>query len=242
MSDVSQGEGWWIASDDKWYPPEQHPDYIPPPPPLPPPPPVVSPPATGSDIWQRDPFGLHQERLFRAGSPTGLVRDNGIGSYDEPPSAAPTAPTLHSPTSSTLLPPAPQGSPASDGNWYPPQPGLPPPPSTQQMPGAIPQSQPWGATAPDAPTEALGSAGGATGTATRPWHRKPVPVVGLALVVVAAVVGILLALSGSSGYPANIQAAYRATCTDDGISSSTCGCLLGWMEANIPLTQAESYN
>ena len=27
MSDVSQGPGWWIASDGKWYPPELHPDY-----------------------------------------------------------------------------------------------------------------------------------------------------------------------------------------------------------------------
>lgn len=26
MSDVSQGEGWWLASDGKWYPPEQHPN------------------------------------------------------------------------------------------------------------------------------------------------------------------------------------------------------------------------
>jgi len=25
MSDVAQGAGWWIASDGKWYPPEQHP-------------------------------------------------------------------------------------------------------------------------------------------------------------------------------------------------------------------------
>lgn len=25
MSDVSQGEGWWIASDGKWYPPESNP-------------------------------------------------------------------------------------------------------------------------------------------------------------------------------------------------------------------------
>lgn len=28
MSDTSQGEGWWIASDGKWYAPEQHPDYV----------------------------------------------------------------------------------------------------------------------------------------------------------------------------------------------------------------------
>ena len=41
MSDVSQGSGWWQASDLKWYPPELHADYVaplPPPPKLPPPP------------------------------------------------------------------------------------------------------------------------------------------------------------------------------------------------------------
>ncbi len=26
MSDTSQGPGWWMASDGKWYPPEAHPD------------------------------------------------------------------------------------------------------------------------------------------------------------------------------------------------------------------------
>jgi hypothetical protein len=30
MSDVSQGQGWWIASDGKWYPPELHPSVQPP--------------------------------------------------------------------------------------------------------------------------------------------------------------------------------------------------------------------
>ena len=30
MSDVSQGPGWWQASDGKWYAPELHPDYQPP--------------------------------------------------------------------------------------------------------------------------------------------------------------------------------------------------------------------
>jgi hypothetical protein len=28
MSDQSQGPGWWLASDGKWYPPETHPDYV----------------------------------------------------------------------------------------------------------------------------------------------------------------------------------------------------------------------
>ena len=32
MSDTSQGPDWWIASDDKWYPPDLHPSYRPPPP------------------------------------------------------------------------------------------------------------------------------------------------------------------------------------------------------------------
>ena len=34
MSDTSQGPGWWLASDNKWYPPAGTP--APPPPPLPP--------------------------------------------------------------------------------------------------------------------------------------------------------------------------------------------------------------
>ncbi|HEY2814310.1 MAG TPA: hypothetical protein VGJ03_12660 [Acidimicrobiales bacterium] len=29
MSDASQGEGWWQASDGQWYPPDQHPDAQP---------------------------------------------------------------------------------------------------------------------------------------------------------------------------------------------------------------------
>lgn len=29
MSDTSQGPGWWLASDGKWYPPERHPGYRP---------------------------------------------------------------------------------------------------------------------------------------------------------------------------------------------------------------------
>jgi hypothetical protein len=33
MSDVSQGPGWWQASDHKWYPPEAVPGTAPPPPP-----------------------------------------------------------------------------------------------------------------------------------------------------------------------------------------------------------------
>jgi uncharacterized RDD family membrane protein YckC len=42
MSDVSQGPDWWLASDGKWYPPEQHPGNAPPPGP----PPSSGPPPT----------------------------------------------------------------------------------------------------------------------------------------------------------------------------------------------------
>jgi uncharacterized RDD family membrane protein YckC len=35
MSNVPQGPGWWMASDQKWYPPESHPGYQPPPPGIP---------------------------------------------------------------------------------------------------------------------------------------------------------------------------------------------------------------
>lgn len=36
------------------------------------------------DGWRTDPFGAHEERLFREGRPTPLVRDGGIGSYHDP--------------------------------------------------------------------------------------------------------------------------------------------------------------
>lgn len=44
MSDQSQGPGWWQASDDRWYPPEQRPGAGPAPAPAPAPMPTVAPP------------------------------------------------------------------------------------------------------------------------------------------------------------------------------------------------------
>ncbi len=40
--------------------------------------------------WFTDPFGAHEARYFSAGSPTRLVRDGGVESYDEPPTGAST--------------------------------------------------------------------------------------------------------------------------------------------------------
>lgn len=53
MSDASQGEGWWLASDGKWYPPQ-----LPPPPPAPA---YWSPPAGPPRI--RPSWELTQEQL-----------------------------------------------------------------------------------------------------------------------------------------------------------------------------------
>jgi hypothetical protein len=33
MSNIAHGPGWWLASDGRWYPPEQHPSFRAPPPP-----------------------------------------------------------------------------------------------------------------------------------------------------------------------------------------------------------------
>jgi hypothetical protein len=44
--------------------------------------------------WYADPFGRHEARWLSDGTPTKLVRDDGVTSYDEPPDEPPTqAPT-----------------------------------------------------------------------------------------------------------------------------------------------------
>ncbi len=68
MSDVPQGDGWWLAVDGKYYPPEQHPDAVRQPPPLPPPVPPTPPaptvptmpavpPAGAPTAWTSPPTG-----------------------------------------------------------------------------------------------------------------------------------------------------------------------------------------
>lgn len=88
MSDVSQGTGWWQASDGKWYAPEMHPDYRPPPPtaaqapPLPPPPPSYqsnswsqTPPSApaGPAPSDRAPFSFDLKRFSQADRITGVA-------------------------------------------------------------------------------------------------------------------------------------------------------------------------
>jgi hypothetical protein len=55
MSDTSQGPGWWVASDGKWYPPELHPSQpAPSPEPEPEPEEAVEQPARSDDVRTRD--------------------------------------------------------------------------------------------------------------------------------------------------------------------------------------------
>jgi hypothetical protein len=39
--------------------------------------------------WFTDPFGRHEARWMSNGTPSKLVRDQGVESYDEPPDEAP---------------------------------------------------------------------------------------------------------------------------------------------------------
>ena len=40
--------------------------------------------------WYTDPYGRHEARWMSAGSPTKLVRDSGVESYDHPPDEEPS--------------------------------------------------------------------------------------------------------------------------------------------------------
>jgi septal ring factor EnvC (AmiA/AmiB activator) len=102
------------------------------------------------DGWRPDPFGTHEERFFKQDEPTPLVRDSGVGSYDEPPdSLSLAAPSVHveapvvettadQPTTSAS--PGPGWWLASDGKWYPPAPvqeATPPPPPPPSPPTQV---------------------------------------------------------------------------------------------------------
>lgn len=47
--------------------------------------------------WYRDPYGIHQDRWFSAGTPTSLVRDQGTEGHDDPPGYPPAGPLMEIP-------------------------------------------------------------------------------------------------------------------------------------------------
>jgi len=82
MSEVSQGPGWWQASDGKWYPPESHPG--PPPGPGGSPYPTYSSPGGGQPPYGGMPYGAPGGMPYGApgygygyGYPT-VPRNNGL--------------------------------------------------------------------------------------------------------------------------------------------------------------------
>ena len=82
MSDYSQGDGWWQASDGKWYPPHLHPGT-----PWYSVPPQISPPVATPNgpepkpVWRRWQFILPM-------AIGGLVLLSALGSLVEPPEDA----------------------------------------------------------------------------------------------------------------------------------------------------------
>lgn len=70
MSDVSQGPGWWQASDGRWYPPEQAPGAQ-----LPPPAPQAGPHGQPYGQGQGQPYGQGQ------GQPYGQPYGQGYAGY-----------------------------------------------------------------------------------------------------------------------------------------------------------------
>ncbi len=63
MSDTSQGEGWWVATDGKWYAPELHPNYVAPVAPTPDPSATMieqTPSGNVQDFSQGPPATAHQ--------------------------------------------------------------------------------------------------------------------------------------------------------------------------------------
>lgn len=77
LSNTPDGAGWWRASDDLWYPLEQHPDSAPPPlPPGPPSPPVWARPTnpTSSDPLPALAVSPPREPLFKSTQPKPKVQ------------------------------------------------------------------------------------------------------------------------------------------------------------------------
>jgi hypothetical protein len=53
--------------------------------------------SAAAEGWYRDPYGIHQDRWFSAGTPTALVRDQGVEGHDDPPGYPPPGPPAEIP-------------------------------------------------------------------------------------------------------------------------------------------------
>jgi hypothetical protein len=95
VSDVSQGPGWWLASDGKWYSPDQAPGYLPP----------AAPTGTLAGSDEADPTGI--PRSGPGLPPTAPVYGTSAGTvgYGPPPMPSgygpPSGPPGYSPPPGT---------------------------------------------------------------------------------------------------------------------------------------------
>jgi hypothetical protein len=92
VSDTWQGEGWWIASDGKWYPPESHPDAGAPPAPVPAAPTTAAPAAPASSA----PGAPASRWLGRSVPPPARAT-----TLEESPASPPTTQTAATPPSTS---------------------------------------------------------------------------------------------------------------------------------------------
>jgi hypothetical protein len=53
--------------------------------------------SAAAEGWYRDPYGIHQDRWFSAGTPTSLVRDRGAEGHDDTPGYPPPGPPVEIP-------------------------------------------------------------------------------------------------------------------------------------------------
>jgi hypothetical protein len=188
-----------------------------------------------SDGWHPDPFGIHDERLFRDGEPTPLVKDGGVGSVDTPPAArmataplpsgngAAGEPSLGGPSqpesvAAESVSPGPGWWRASDGNWYRPEqhphyrpPPPPPPPPSVPPTSTSTEQAPVSWTAPIAqalsPVATAPAAPSPAPPRPRPW--VPWAVAGVVLAIGGGVADIVLALHNGFPPPASSSIAVK---------------------------------
>ncbi len=190
MSDQSQGDGWWLASDGRWYPPAATPDAVPPTDAAPPA--VTAPPESPVSSGTTS-------------TPTPMP-DAVAPDLVAPDLVAPDA-IPPEPVSSDPAAPGPGWWLASDGQWYPPQ--APADVAPTPAPTSIPSS-PSAATAPVVDAAAGTTAGGspaapppappAAGKA-KPKRNlvKPLVIVGSVIVVVFVLVAAVVVVQRFRG-------------------------------------------
>ena len=145
--------------------------------------------------WASDPFGTHEARFFRQGRPTELVRDGSVESFDTLPEGPtqPPAPSQWSP-------------PAAPSQWSPP--AEPSHPAGSWALGSSAQgSSSW--------AQGLSSETFIGGTAPTPSrHPKRRLLAGSAVLVVAALAGSLVVLSGGKSAEAAVIDSVNSTLND----------------------------